>query len=100
MSILRSGEILPRIENRSGETFTRGEERFGRKDCGELRSSCDSRSERPRLAEREEERPDGKGRVEPRTGCGSGSKAPRLSEREEDFLEERFERAIGMVKSL
>lgn len=92
--------MLPRIENRSGETFTRGEARFGRKDRGEMRSGCDSWSKGLRLPERDEEPLGWKDREELRTFSGSWSEGLRLPEREDDFLEERFEREIGMAKSL
>jgi hypothetical protein len=88
--------MLPRIENRSGETFTRREARFGRKDCGVLRPGGSSPSKGVRLPEREEERLCWKEREELRTGSSSWSEGLRLPEREEDFLEERFERVIGI----
>ena len=97
---MRSGEMLPRIENRSGETFTRGEARFGRKDRGEMRSGGGSWSKGLRLPERDEERLGWKDREELRTFSGSWSEGLRLPKREDDFLEERFEREIGMAKSL
>lgn len=88
--------MLPRIENRSGDTFTRDEECFGRKDCGELRPGGGSWSKGLRLPERAEARLCWMDREELRIGSGSWSEGLSLPEREEDFLEERFERVIGI----
>jgi hypothetical protein len=58
MSIFRSGEMLPKIVNRSGATFGREENRLGLDDREEPRNACGSSSEGVRLLER----------LEPRTG--------------------------------
>jgi hypothetical protein len=76
MSILRSGEMLPRTEKRSGGTLRLEEERLL---CGEEVGW--------------------RGREELLTGSESGKEALRLPEREEVLLKGGFERVIGMIFS-
>ena len=100
-----SGEMLDRIENRSGETPGRDEERLGWKARmvvpvpargWELRTGPGSGAEGLRLPEREEDPFGRKEREVPCTGCSSWSEGLWLPERGEGFLDECFERVIGI----